>query len=64
MILKVSEKTNVNGWRRQITIDFDNKSIKIGPFQFHGGDIEGLTHKQYNKVINYFKMQGFTEMES
>ena len=63
MILRISEKVNVNGWRRQITVDFDNKTIKIGAFQFHGGDLEGLTHKQYLQVIEYFKSQGFTEKE-
>jgi hypothetical protein len=63
MILKISEKVNVNGWRRQILVDFDNKTIKTGPFQFHGGDIDGLTHKQYLQAITYFKLQGFTEKE-
>lgn len=64
MILKVSEKTNINGWRRQITIDFENKTIKTGAFQFHGGDIEGLTHKQYNDMITYFINQGFKKEEA
>lgn len=63
MVLRISEKVNVNGWRRQITVDFDAKSIKVGPFQFHGGDINGLTHKQYLEIIGYFKAQGFTEKE-
>lgn len=62
MILRVSEKVNVNGWRRQLTIDIDNKTIKIGAFQFHGGDVDRLTHKQYNQIITYFKNQGFTEV--
>lgn len=61
MILKVSEKVNTNGWRRQLTIDFDKKTIKTGAFQFHSGDINGLTHKQYVETIEYFKNQGFTE---
>ena len=61
MILRISEKTNVNGWRRQIAVDFEKKTLKAEPFQFHIGDIEGLTHKQYNQVIDYFKNQGFTE---
>lgn len=63
MILRISEKVNVNGWRRQILVDFDNKTIKTGPFQFHGGDIDGLTHKQYLQTIEYFKSQGFAEKE-
>ena len=62
MILRISEKMNVNGCRRQITVDFDKKTIVVGAFQFHSGDIEGLTHKQYNQVITYFKNQGFTEV--
>lgn len=64
MILKISEKTNINGWRRQLTIDFEKRTIKTGAFQFHGGDIEGLTHKQYLQTIQYFKNQGFTEKEN
>jgi hypothetical protein len=63
MILRISEKTNINGWRRQLTIDFENRTIKTGAFQFHGGDIEGLTHKQFLQTIQYFKNQGFTEKE-
>lgn len=62
MILRISEKTNVNGWRRQITVDFDKKTIKAEPFQFHCADIDGLTHKQYLQVIDYFKNQGFMEV--
>lgn len=64
MILKVSEKTNINGWRRQIIIDFENKTIKTGAFQFHSGDIEGLTHKQYKDMITYFINQGFKKEEA
>ena len=63
MILKISEKTNINGWRRQITIDFENKTIKTGAFQFHCGDIEGLTHKQYLQAIDYFKNNNFDILE-
>ena len=63
MILKISEKTNVNGWRRQLTIDIENKTIKTGAFQFHSGDIEGITHKQYLKTIDTFKNNGFKVLE-
>jgi hypothetical protein len=63
MILRIAEKTNINGWRRQATIDFDNNTIKTGAFQFHSGDVEGLTHKQYNEIINYFISQGFKNLE-
>lgn len=59
MILKISEKTNKNGWRRQIIIDFDNKTIKTGAFLFHSGDVDGLTHKQYKQTVEYFINQGF-----
>lgn len=62
MILRVSEKTNVNGWRRQAIIDLDKKTIKKGSFLFHCGDVEKLTHKQYIDFINYFKNQGFEEV--
>jgi len=63
MILRVSEKTNINGWRRQITIDFKNKTIKTGAFQFHSGDIEGITHKQYKQTIDFFINKGFKNEE-
>ena len=63
MILKISEKTNINGWRRQLVIDFENKTIKTGGFQFHSGDIDGLTHKQYKQMIDFFANQGFKETE-
>ena len=29
MILRIAEKTNANGWRRQLVVDLDNKTIKI-----------------------------------
>lgn len=63
MLLKVSEKTNANGWRRQLTIDFENKTIKAGAFQFHSGDVEGLTHKQYQDLMLFFTQNGFTIAE-
>ena len=62
MILRISEKVNVNGWCRQITVDFDKKTIKAEPFQFHCADVGGLNHKQYIQVVDYFKKQGFTEV--
>lgn len=34
MIMKLSQATNVNGWRKQIIIDFENKTIKTGAFYF------------------------------
>ena len=63
MILRISEKTNINGWRRQLTIDLENKTIKTGAFQFHNGDIEGVTHKQYLQFIDTFKNNGFVILE-
>ena len=63
MVLRISEKTNINGWRNQITVNFINKTIKTGAFQFHGGDVEGLTRKQFSEMINYFINQGFTKTE-
>lgn len=54
MIMKLSQATNVNGWRKQIIIDFDNKTIKTGTFLFHSGDVEKLTATQYKQVIKYF----------
>jgi hypothetical protein len=63
MILRIAEKTNVNGWRRQLVIDLENKTIKKGAFQFHTGDVDGLTHKQYLQFIEAFENSGFTVTE-
>ena len=63
MILKLSEKTNINGWRRQLTIDFEKRTVTKGAFQFHSGDIEGITHKQFLDFIEYFKNDGFEVLE-
>ena len=64
MILKVAEKTNVNGWRRQLVIDLENKTIKTGAFQFSAtGDINQITHKQYLQFIETFKNIGFEILE-
>jgi hypothetical protein len=63
MILKLSEKVNNCGWRRQIIIDFENKTIKAGAFLFHSGDVDKLTHAQYLQVIDYFKNNDFKVLE-
>ena len=63
MLIKISEKTNSNGWRRQIIIDIENKTIKTGAFLFHSGDVDGITHKQYKKFIDAFKYNGFKVLE-
>lgn len=62
MILKISQKVNVNGWRKQAIIDFDKKTIEKGSFLFHCGDVEKLTATQYNEMIAYFKNNGFAEV--
>ena len=59
MILKISQKTNINGWRRQAIIDIENRSINVGSFLFAGGDVEKLTATQFNQMIEYFTGQGF-----
>jgi hypothetical protein len=63
MILKISQKVNNNGWCKQIIIDFENKTITKGTFLYHSGDITKLTATQYKQVIQYFKNQGFEELE-
>lgn len=63
MIFRLSQKTNINGWRKQITIDFENKTIKAGAFQFHSGDVENLTATQYKQVITYFLNNDFKMLE-
>ena len=63
MIFKLSEKTNNCGWRRQIIIDFENKTIKTGAFLFHSGDVDKLTHTQYIQVIDCFKNNDFKVLE-
>ena len=62
MILKISQKVNVNGWRKQVIIDLDKKTIETGSFLFHSGDVEKLTATQYNEMIAYFKNNGFVEV--
>lgn len=63
MILKVSQKTNNCGWRKQLIIDFENKKIKAGAFLFHSGDIEKLTATQYKELVNYCKYNNFEFLE-
>lgn len=64
MILKIAKKVNANGWRRQLVIDLENKTIKAGAFQFSAtGDINQLTHKQYLQFMEAFKNIGFTITE-
>lgn len=63
MIFKLSEKASANGWRRQIIIDFENKTITTGTFLFHSGDVDKLTHTQYGQVIDYFKNNDFKVLE-
>ena len=63
MILKVSQKTNNAGWRKQAIVDFDNKTIKTGAFLFHSGDIEKLTAAQYKQMLDYCKYNNFSFME-
>lgn len=63
MILKLSQKINNCGWRKQIIVDFNNKTITTGAFLFHSGDIDNLNSKQYKQVIEYFINQGFEKRE-
>ena len=63
MILKISQKTNTNGWRKQAIIDFENMTVKTGAFLFHSGDIEGLSAKQYKEMLDYFKYNDFKVLE-
>ena len=63
MILRLSQKTNANGWRKQIIIDFENKTIKAGAFLFCSGDVDGLTAKQYKQFIDFYTSQGFSKVE-
>lgn len=63
MILKVSQKVNGCGWRRQIIIDFEKKTAKKGVFLFHSGDIDDLTSKQYKQYLEFLKYNDFEIME-
>lgn len=62
MILKISQKVNVNGWRKQAIIDLEKKTIETGAFLFHCGDVEKLTATQYKEMLEYFKNNGFAEV--
>lgn len=63
MILKLSQKTNSCGWRKQIIIDFENKTVKTGAFQFHSGDVDDLTAKQYKQIIDFCHYNDFEFLE-
>jgi len=64
MILKVSQKINNCGWRKQLIIDFDNKTVKKGAFLFHSGDLDNLSATQYKQLIDYCKYNDFKIMEA
>ena len=63
MILKICQKTNANGWRKQAIIDFENMTVKTGAFLFHSGDVEKLTATQYKQLIDYCKYNDFKIVE-
>jgi hypothetical protein len=63
MILKISQKTNTSGWRKQLIIDFENKTVKTGAFLFHSGDVEKVTATQYKQFIDYCKYNDFIFLE-
>lgn len=63
MILKVSQKVNSCGWRRQLIIDFEKKTAKKGAFLFHSGDVDDLTAKQYKQYLDFLKYNDFEVME-
>lgn len=63
MILKISQKTNANGWRKQAVVDFEKKTIKAGAFLTISEDITKLTAAQYQQFIDYFIAQGFAKVE-
>lgn len=62
MILKVSKKYNINGWREQLIIDLENKTIKAGAFLFHSGDIDDLTGKQFEQLKKFYINNNFKEV--
>lgn len=63
MILKLSQKINNCGWRKQIIVDFEKRTVTKGAFLFHGGDIEGLSATQYKQAVDYFKYNDFEILE-
>ena len=63
MILKVSQKINSCGWRKQLIINFEEKTITKGAFLFHSGDIDNVSATQYKQFIEHFKNNGFSVME-
>ena len=63
MILKVSQKINSYGWRKQIIIDFENKTAKKGAFLFHCGDVDNLSAAQYKQILEYCKYNDFVILE-
>jgi hypothetical protein len=63
MILKLSQKVNNCGWRRQLIIDFESKTVKTGAFLFHSGDVDKLSAAQYKQIIEFFKDNNFDILE-
>lgn len=63
MILKMSQKMNCYGWCKQLTIDFEKKTVKTGAFQFHSRDVDGLTATQLKQFIEFFKNNDFEILE-
>ena len=63
MILKVSQKVNNCGWRKQLIIDFEKRTVTKGAFLFHSGDVEKLTATQYKQFIDYCKYNNFEILE-
>ena len=59
MTMKVAQKTNVNGWRKQVIIDHENKTITTGTFLYHCADVENLTATQLKQIINFYISNGY-----
>ncbi len=63
MILKLSQKVNSCGWRKQLIINFENRTATRGAFLFHSGDVDDLSAKQYKQYIEYLKNNDFEILE-
>lgn len=63
MILKISQKMNPGGWCRQAIINYDNKTVKMGTFLFHCGDVTKLTATQYAQFLTVCKNNNFLFVE-
>ena len=62
MIIRFGSKPTSNGWRWQVEIDTEKKQYKHGAFLFHYADVNDLTKKQFNELLEALDNGGFQKI--